>query len=288
MVKTVSLNFRPNDTSSVPLIQDIIKFLKERNIGVLLPDYSVLKESLCSECIVNSDDFIKYADMVIVIGGDGTFLRTARLFVDSDVPIFGINRGRLGFLTEFSPQEYKKYLLDVIEGNFNVAERAVMEAVHLRKGVELSKYYFLNDAVVTKGAFARIIHLELDLDDAFLNSYAGDGLIISTPTGSTAYSLSAGGPIVVPSLNNVYLVTPICAHTLSMRPMIIPNSSKLKAKSKVVVDDENLLLTIDGQEGIKLKNYDEIVFQNTGKKIKLITHPEKSYYAILREKLSWG
>ncbi len=286
MVKTISINFRPDDSSSISLIQDIVDTLRDNNVKVLLPDYKLPLNKKCSTCVVNKEEFVKLADLVVVVGGDGTFLHTARLFADSDVPIFGINRGRLGFLTEFSPQEYKKFLLETVSDNFKIAERIVMEAIHYRSGKEPTSYQFINDAVITKGAFSRIIHLELNLDDNFLNSYAGDGLIVATPTGSTAYSLSAGGPIVAPSVSDVYLLTPICAHTLAMRPMIIPNYSVLKAK--VVSDYKNLLLTIDGQEGIEIGEDDEVVFKDTGKKIKLVTHPEKSYYAILREKLAWG
>jgi NAD+ kinase len=144
----------------------------------------------------------------------------------------------------------------------------------------------MNDAVISKGMLSRPIRIELEVDGNFLNSYIGDGLIISTPTGSTAYALSAGGPIVAPSSANVFLISPICPHSLSMRPMIFPASASLKAR--IVTDYKNLLLTIDGQESISIEGEDEIQIKRSDKKIRLITHPEKNYYDILREKLGWG
>ncbi len=283
-IKTVSVNLRPDDESSIVIIKELAALLKSRNIKMLLPDSPAVRNFGFTEYISSTEDFVSRSDLVIVIGGDGTFLRTARLFSGTEIPIFGINRGRLGFLTEFNPNEYLVHLENVLSGKYSVVERILIEAFYKGANGERS-ICFLNDAVISKGAFSRAIRLDLEIDGIFLNSYSGDGLIISTPTGSTAYSLSAGGPIIIPT-ENVILLTPICPHTLAMRPMIFPFTSTLTAR--VVSDVENLLLTIDGQEAISINGGDEISFRKSSRKIKLIPHPDKNYYLILREKLGWG
>ena len=286
MFNNVSINFRPDDHGLIPFLKELTAILEERNIGILFPDYEIIRGISCSRYITSEEEFMSRADLVIAVGGDGTFLRTARMFVDSGKPIFGINRGNLGFLTEFKPAEYKKYLLGILDGDYSVTSRSIMEATHTRKNEKIASRYFLNDAVLTKGAFSRAITLELEIDEQFLNSYSGDGLIIATATGSTAYSLSAGGPIVSPDINSLFLLTPVCPHSLATRPMVLPGGSVLMAR--IVSEFRNLLLTIDGQEAIHIEGGDEIFFHMTDKKINLITHPEKNFYAILREKLGWG
>ncbi|MCP4137695.1 MAG: NAD(+)/NADH kinase [bacterium] len=286
MINSVSINFRPNDEDSLPLIKELVELLEKKSIQIMLPDYKIIKYEEISKHIATVSDFVTKADLVIAIGGDGTFLRTARLFLETDQPILGINKGTLGFLTEFNPDEYLKYIEDILDGDFTVAERLVFEAIHFRNGRELNSICFLNDAVLSKGAFSRPIGLELELDGIFINSYSGDGLIIASPTGSTAYSLSAGGPIITPSGSFVYLVNPVCPHSLSTRPIVVPASVELKAK--IVSEFKNLLLTIDGQEAIHIEGDDQVLFRLSDKKIRLITHPEKSYYTILKEKLGWG
>ena len=286
MFKNISINFRPNDEKSFSLLIELITFLEKRSLKVLLPDYEILENTKFAKFVTSKEDFIRKTDFSIVVGGDGTFLRTARKFINRSIPIFGINRGSLGFLTEFTPDEYLDYLGDILNGNYNISERYVLEAVLYRKSKEIKRIDFLNDAVISKGELSRAIKLELKVNDSFLNSYSGDGLIISTPTGSTAYSLSAGGPIITPSKISVYLITPICPHTLGMRPMMLPGTSTLKAK--IVSNLKNLLLTIDGQEAIRIDGNDEMHFHQSNKKIMLVTHPEKNFYEILREKLRWG
>ena len=286
MFSTVSINFRPDDHGLVPFLKELSAFLEERGVRVLFPDHDVIRGTSCSRNIVSEEEFVSEADLVIAVGGDGTFLRTARMFVDSSKPMFGINRGNLGFLTEFKPGEYTGYLLRILEGDYSTAIRSVMEATHSRRGSRIAGRFFLNDAVLTKGGFSRAIILELEIDGQFLNSYSGDGLIISTATGSTAYSLSAGGPIVSPDVNNLFLLTPVCPHSLATRPMVLSGGSVLKAR--IVSEFRNLLLTIDGQEAIHIEGGDEIFFRMSDKRINLITHPEKNFYAILREKLGWG
>jgi len=287
MIKTVSINLRPDDNNSLDLINKLILFFQEEKIKILLPDYDIFnKNSSFKKFIVPKEKFIALSDLVIAIGGDGTFLRTSRLFIDQKKPIFGINRGTLGFLTEFSPEESIKHLKEIIKGNYKINERTVFEAVLLQNNREVKKISFINDAVISKGAFSRAIKINLEINDNICYSYSGDGLIISTPTGSTAYSLSAGGPIISPGADNIFLVNPVCPHSLSIRPMLLP--ANLTVKAKILTDIDNLLLTIDGQESMQIKGNDEILFRIIDKKIKLIAHPDKNFYLILKEKLGWG
>lgn len=286
MIGTVAITIRPDDRKSLPLIRELISFFEKKGISVLLSYCELFEEENLSAYICAPEKFLEYPDLIIVIGGDGTFLRAARQFSERGKPIFGINRGRMGFLTEFSPEEAKVNLEEVIRGNYIVKERSMLEAVHMRNHTENQRIVFLNDAVISKGAFSRTIQLHLEIDDEFLNLYAGDGLIIATPTGSTAYSLSAGGPIVTPSIENVYIINPVCPHMLGIRPMIVSTSKTLRAR--VIANFENLLLTIDGQVAIQIEGNDEILFRESKRKIHLVTHPGKNYYDILRQKLGWG
>ncbi|MCU0844119.1 MAG: NAD(+)/NADH kinase [Spirochaetes bacterium] len=286
MIKTASIHIRPDDTGSLTLVGDIVAFLAERGIGTLLPDIELFSDAALSKHRMDEGGLVAGSELVIVIGGDGTFLRTARLFAGKNAPLFGINRGRLGFLTEFSPGEAFRYLDEVVAGKRTPSARSTLEASLIREGKELRTITVINDAVISKGAFSRPISVRLELDDAFLNCYSGDGLIIATPTGSTAYSLSAGGPIVIPSIDSAYVLNPICPHMLAVRPMIIPAQTTLRAR--IVSDFENLLLTIDGQEAIPIEGDDEIRVRGSEKKVHLIQHPARDYYEILRRKLGWG
>lgn len=286
MIRTVAINFRPDDGICAIMLESLVEFLENEGMTVLLPDYDAIRSHPCHRLSVSAQRFIETADLAIVIGGDGTFLRTARLFLKTGCPIFGINRGRLGFLTEFNPEEYREHLSGVLRGSYTYIERLALEAAVVRNGRETTSICFLNDAVIHKGSLMRPIRLDLEIDEQFLSSFTGDGLIMSTPTGSTAYSLSAGGPIINPFETSIFLLNPICPHSLAMRPMIIPASSRFRAR--VISDYENLLLTIDGQEVITIGGNDEVCIRQSNRNIRLITHPEKNYYSILREKLGWG
>jgi len=288
MIKKVAINFRPDDRDSFSLMMEIGKFLKSINIKpcFLNNNSSYIKKEFCEFDFVDEQKFVEDTQLAIVIGGDGTFLRTARLFIGRDTPIFGINRGTLGFLTEFNPDEYLPHLKNVLNGNFVTDERSTLDAILIRNDKKVREFSFLNDAVISKGAISRAIRLELFVDSTYLNSFSGDGLIVATATGSTAYSLSAGGPIIMPAMTNLILLNPVCPHSLAMRPITIPGDSQLKIG--ILSEDRNLLLTIDGQEVIQIELNDEIVIKNINKKVKLVRHPDKNFYEILREKLKWG
>ena len=226
-------------------------------------------------------------EMLIVLGGDGTLLSASRLVADAhrDVPIFGVNLGSLGFMAEVSLDELYDNLEKAIAGKLATEDRIMLTASVLRDGKRLSQYRVLNDAVINKGALARMMELKVSVDDGHLTTLRADGLIIATPTGSTAYSLSAGGPIIHPTLH-CFVVTPICPHTLSNRPIAVPDNVVVTVC--LTSQSEDVLLTLDGQIGFPLMPNDVVEIKKSRFKMKLIKHPTKSYYEILRTKLKWG
>ncbi len=226
-------------------------------------------------------------EMLIVLGGDGTLLSASRLVADAhrDVPIFGVNLGSLGFMAEVSLDELYDNLEKAIAGKLATEDRIMLTASVLRDGKRLSRYRVLNDAVINKGALARMMELRVSVDDGHLTTLRADGLIIATPTGSTAYSLSAGGPIIHPTLH-CFVVTPICPHTLSNRPIALPDNVVVTVC--LTSQSEDVLLTLDGQIGFPLMPNDVVEIKKSRFKMKLIKHPTKSYYEILRTKLKWG
>ena len=286
MHKICTINIRPEDNESINYINKLIELLTNKGLTVFLPEYAVLEETNLSCYIQDHQNIISKSDIVISIGGDGTLLHTARLFAGTNIPIFGINKGRLGFLTEFMPDEAFKFLDFIIEGKYEKSERDMLELVHFRNGKELKQMSSLNDVAISRGIFSRPITINLEIDGKFLNSFSGDGLIIATSTGSTAYSLSAGGPIIAPTIKDILLIMPICPHTLATRPLIIPGKSKLKVS--IGSKYENTIMTIDGHDSISITGDDEIYFTETDKKTVLITHPERNFFEILKEKFNWG
>ena len=226
-------------------------------------------------------------EMLIVLGGDGTLLSASRLVADAhrDVPIFGVNLGSLGFMAEVSLDELYDNLEKAIAGKLATEDRIMLTASVLRDGKRVSRYRVLNDAVINKGALARMMELKVSVDEGHLTTLRADGLIIATPTGSTAYSLSAGGPIVHPTLH-CFVVTPICPHTLSNRPIAVPDNVVVTVC--LTSQSEDVLLTLDGQIGFPLMPNDVVEIKKSRFRMKLIKHPTKSYYEILRTKLKWG
>jgi NAD+ kinase len=222
---------------------------------------------------------------IVVLGGDGTLLSVARHYVSLQVPLLGVNVGGLGFLTEISLDELYPAMEQVLEGKYLVEERMLLHA-RLRRNDEVCwEKHFLNDAVINKGALARIIELTTWIDGEYLTTYRADGLIVSTPTGSTAYTLSAGGPIVYPTLRHI-IVIPICPFTLSNRPIILPDTVTVAVTLAQKVQDA--YLTIDGQEGMTLKQGDRVEMSMIPQTLKLILSPRRSFFEILRTKLGWG
>ncbi len=227
------------------------------------------------------------ADLIIVLGGDGTLLSAARLVAGSkrNVPLFGVNLGTLGFMAEVSLTELYESLEKAIAGRLRSEERMMLSATIIRGGRKLSEYTALNDAVVNKGTLARMVELDVSVGDDHLTSIRADGLILATTTGSTAYSLSAGGPIIHPTIHCMVL-TPICPHTLSNRPIVIPDSSVVRMK--LLSQSEGVSLSLDGQVMEQIIRGDIVEIRKAKYRVKMIKHPTKDYYEILRTKLKWG
>jgi NAD+ kinase len=225
------------------------------------------------------------ADLILVLGGDGTLLKAARLYGGPGTPLLGVNLGGLGFLTEIALEEFYSILEKIFQGDFQTETRMMLKAQIVRQDQVLEPTVFLNDMVINKGALARIIDLETSIDNQFLTIYRGDGLIVATPTGSTAYNLAAGGPILHPALRTIIL-TPICPFTLTNRPIILQDNSVIDIRLGAKARD--VWLTIDGQIGYPLMPGDLVQVQRATGQITLIKSPLKNYFEILRTKLKWG
>lgn len=225
------------------------------------------------------------ASLIIVLGGDGTLLRVSRHVRRENVPILGVNLGSLGFLTEISVEELSSMIHQVLRDDYSVSRRSMLDVTVTRLGLEVFRFTILNDAVITKEALARIIDIETYVNDEYLTTYKSDGLILSSPTGSTGYSLSAGGPILYPSMKNI-VVTPICPHMLTNRPLILPEDAVIKAilRSR----EERVVLTLDGQIGFPMEYGDELVVQQSDNVVNLIKSSARGYFEVLRTKLKWG
>jgi NAD+ kinase len=225
------------------------------------------------------------ADLIIVLGGDGTLLNVSRHGKRKEVPILGVNLGGLGFLTETSVEELPTTLAKVLKGDFGISKRIMLDVTVKREGKDIFSITLLNDAVITKDALARIIDIETHVNDEYLTTFKADGLIFSTPTGSTGYSLAAGGPLIYPSLPNM-IVTPICPHTLTNRPIILPENAEVRAQLKS--KEEKVILTLDGQVGFPLEYDDEVRIKKSSHTVTLIKSSSRGYFEILRTKLKWG
>ena len=224
-------------------------------------------------------------DLAIVAGGDGTLLSMARVAAPQGLPLLGVNLGSLGFLTELQQNELFSGLESVFAGNYSIEERQTLRVRLVRPGHPDEEYALLNDAVITKSALARMIRIELEVDGVKVAIYTSDGLIVSTPTGSTAYSLSAGGPILDPRMC-AYVIAPICPHTMTYRPLVVPASVRLRVA--LLTDDEEAYLTLDGQIGFPLSSRDHIYIDDYPHPVRLIRVAGRGFFEVLRRKLRWG
>jgi NAD+ kinase len=225
------------------------------------------------------------ADLLVVLGGDGTMISTARMAGGSDVLVLGINYGSLGYLTEFRIEEMFPALEAIISGQYEIDPRVMLEVELIRENAEVSSGRVLNDVVINKAALARIIETDVRLNGLFVNSFRSDGLIVATPTGSTAYNLSAGGPIVYPSMNAIVL-TPICPFTLTNRPIVIPDAAEIELELKH--ENEGVVLSLDGQIGYSMIAGDIVRIRKSPSAFNLVQPSNRNYFDVLRDKLKWG
>ena len=253
--------------------------------GITVYTEEMASRAHVTQCLEEDTSIPDTVDLVVVLGGDGTLLGAARKVGRYGLPILGVNLGGLGFLTEIPLEMLYKDIEKVITGQVTVEPRHMLQASVLRNGEEKCRFSVLNDVVINKGALARIIDLRVSIDGHFLTTFRSDGLIISTPTGSTGYNLSAGGPILYPDLEALIL-TPICPFTLTQRPIIVPDTSVIEVQ--MGKHNEEVILTFDGQVGFDLMAHDRVIISKSEKKLKLIKSPDQDYYDILRTKLKWG
>lgn len=225
------------------------------------------------------------SEAVVVFGGDGTMLSVARITCEKEIPILGVNLGGLGFITEVQRTEVFDAMEGILSGQSVIEERLMLTACVHRHGEKIAEYTALNDVVINKGALARIIELETLIDGMYVTSFRADGLVMATPTGSTAYNLSAGGPILYPTMDCVIL-TPICPHTLTNRPIVLPDSVRIEVTLKSPAED--VFLTLDGQVGFSMRQNDIIVIEKSPFRTRLLISRERNFFQVLRRKLKWG
>ena len=278
-IKTVTIVVKPENAEARQTGRELIEWLHERGIetangGLIEAGNAIADDSQFPVC-----------DLVVVLGGDGTMISTARMIGDADVLVLGVNYGSLGYLTDFRIEELYSALDAIFDGEYEVDRRVMLHAEQWRGEEMIASGRVLNDVVVTKAAVARIIEIETKLDGQFVNSFRADGLIAATPTGSTAYNLSAGGPIIFPSMNAIVL-TPICPFALTNRPIVVPDTSQIE----LILENENegVVLTLDGQIGYPMRSQDCVKIRKSRTTLNLLQPPNRNYFDVLRNKLKWG
>ncbi len=283
VINTVGIISKPSVPAAAELVPQLIRWLVDRGISVRYDDetatYAGTSEGMPRDRVTEG------ADLIIVLGGDGTLLSAARAIRGREVPLFPVNLGGLGFLTAITTDEIYPELERAFRGEHRIGKRKLLDAELIRNEKQIGRYDALNDVVITKSTIARMIDLDAHVDQMFVCRYKADGLIVATPTGSTAYSLSAGGPIIFPSVGAICL-TPICPHMLTNRPVIVPDTSTIRITSQA--EDDSAFLTIDGQIGEPLKQGDQIVCRSSAYSLMLIRPPRMLFFDVLRQKLKWG
>lgn len=281
-MKRIGIIAKLNKPETVKVSQEIVKWLTEKGVEVYLD--TELGSRLRPMKSYSSTEIPSLVELLIVLGGDGTMLYAARLIGDKKTPILGINLGSLGFLTAIIIKEIYPVLERIIKDDFETEERMMLSVQVRRENKKVSAYTVFNDAVI-KGTLARLINLEARINKEYVTTYRADGLIIATPTGSTAYSLSAGGPILYPTIHSI-IVAPICSFNLTKRPVVIPDWMAVEILIKP--EQHDVLLTLDGQVDLPLKGGDVIEIKRSEACMYLVKCPGKSYFDILRERLMWG
>ena len=283
-IKRVGITSKPKKAEVREVVPSLIHWFRDRQVEVFVD-----KETAATldgrEKSLTRNEMPGQVDLIVVLGGDGTLLATARALNRKPVPLLAVNLGGLGFLTVITREELFATLELVLAGNLSTERRVQIEAEIVRADEVIASYLALNDAVLNKGAIARVLDFDVWIDNKFISTYKSDGLIVSTPTGSTAYSLAAGGPVIIPSVA-AFIVTPICAHTLTNRPIVLPDSAAIEVAVKS--QRESVYLTVDGQVGIALRSDDTVRIKRAASHVELIQSPHKTYFEILRQKLKWG
>jgi NAD+ kinase len=281
-VRSAGISLKRDQPQAAETVRGLVKWFAERGIETLADPECAPVAGLPP---TDPRELAAKVDLIVVLGGDGSLLAMARAAGTRRVPILGVNLGTLGFLTEINLEEMFPTLEQVLMGEAEIETRMRLEAVVIRDGAERGRFQALNDAVITKTALSRMIDLETAADGVEVTSYHADGLIVSTPTGSTAYSLSAGGPLLIPGFGAL-LLTPICPHSLNHRPLVLPETTVIEVT--VHTRGGRVNLTMDGQEGLELREGDRVTVRRSDHPVEIIASPFRTRYEILRAKLRWG
>lgn len=288
-IKRVGVVVKPNQPDALKTLCRLIEWLASRGValvGTETFDHREVEQATgCAIEMVAPEEFAAQVDLVVVLGGDGTMLATARLIGESEIPVIGVNYGTLGYLAEFRTDEMLGALERALAGEYKLDRRMALDVELYRAGEVVMRSRVLNDVVISKSALARIIEIEARCGEQFVNRFRADGLIISTPTGSTAYNLSAGGPILHPSMHAL-VVTPICPHTLSNRPLVVTDEAEIRLTLRT--PREEVALTLDGQTGMPLEAGDCALVRKSRTTFNLVQADERNYFDVLRDKLHWG
>ncbi|MFM9904531.1 MAG: NAD(+)/NADH kinase [Pyrinomonadaceae bacterium] len=277
-IKSVGIVVKPNHAEALATAAEISAWLKTKGIEQIGETHSASDAR-------RKPTLISDADLIVVLGGDGTMISASRMVGDADALVLGINYGGLGYLTDFRIEEMFPAMEAIISGDYEIDGRVMLDVELWRNGSQIENGRVLNDVVITKAALARIIDIDVTLNGLFVNKFRADGLIVSTPTGSTAYNLSAGGPIVYPSMNAVVL-TPICPFTLTNRPIVVPDTAAIDLT--LVKENEGVVLSLDGQTGHRMKANDHVVIRKSSTTFNLVQPANRNYFDVLRDKLKWG
>ena len=275
---------KPGAAKAQGVVERLLDWLAARGHAAVLEKETAGLVPAATVPSVGKAELPAQADLIVVLGGDGTLLSMARAVGDLGVPLLGVNLGELGFLTATTLDEMFPALEAWLAGRMAIDERMMLSARVLRDGQAIGEYAALNDVVITKSAMSRIVNLSVSVEGQYATAYRADGLIISTPTGSTAYSLSAGGPILFPAMDAIVL-TPICSHTLTNRPIVLPAGQRVEVTLRT---DQEVMVTVDGQVGLNLREGDTVEVRQATARIRLVRFPQQGFFSVLRTKLKWG
>ncbi|MDZ7672674.1 MAG: NAD(+)/NADH kinase [Halanaerobiales bacterium] len=284
IIETIGLVLNTEKDNSKKISKEMIQLIKQKGLEYLLEEDGA-KELDLEHKRASFKTMREKADLIIVFGGDGTFLHTSLNFIGTGIPLMGINLGRIGFLTEIETNELSKTLDDIVNKNYTVESRNTLEVSIKRDDKVINNKYAINDVVINRGADGEMLKVNMHINNEFVNSYRGDGIIVSTPTGSTAYSFSAGGPIINPKVKAI-LITPLCPHAVHVKPMVISDDEVIDID--VEGKKDKIYLTTDGRNSIKIKNRDIIEIKSSEQEISLIKFPDRTFYTILRNKMRVG
>lgn len=285
-MRTIGIAAKTSSPAALEYAAGVARDLRKRGFDVCFDDVTAAAMGTDAGHCVSRAALGSQSELLITFGGDGTLLSVAR-HAPHNVPILGVNMGTLGFLTEIRVDEFPGLLEHVLEGHFTVEPRVTFLASVSGPERDDQQYRVLNDVAINKSALARIIEMKVSVAGLFVSNFRGDGLIVCTPTGSTAYNLSAGGPIVYPTMNAMVL-TPICPHMISNRPLVLPDELDISISIITPAEEQEIYVTLDGQEGMPISENDQVCIRKSNESILLVQSPDKNYFDVLRTKLKWG